>query len=262
MVKATLLYHLTLGDGGDAADGGRAARIAGSVLLADRVADIGSLLLLLTVMAASGWLEASIPSMQWMAHVRWIWIALFIAALIAAAARFAVKQSSVDRVRSVMLDVLRGMSGLTDRRLALALVFGSIAWGCETAILLQLARNVGVFLTPAQTFVGRKKDMIITGGFKVYPSDLEAVAVQHEGVLEAAIVGVASEKWGETPIAFVVRKPGRSDTPEAIRSWLNERLGKTQRVTALCIVSQLPRSAIGKILKQELRDDYAKTATH
>jgi acyl-CoA synthetase (AMP-forming)/AMP-acid ligase II len=69
---------------------------------------------------------------------------------------------------------------------------------------------------------------------------------------------VASRQWGETPVAFVELKPGRSESAEQIRLWANERLGKTQRLSALEIVQTLPRSAIGKVLKRELRDQYAQ----
>jgi acyl-CoA synthetase (AMP-forming)/AMP-acid ligase II len=106
------------------------------------------------------------------------------------------------------------------------------------------------------TLMDRKKDMIISGGFNVYPSDLEAVLFQHEAVKDAAVVGVASRQWGETPVAFVVLKPGRKDSAEQIRAWANERLGKTQRLSVLQLMESLPRSAIGKVLKRELRDQY------
>ncbi len=106
------------------------------------------------------------------------------------------------------------------------------------------------------TLMDRKKDMIISGGFNIYPSDLEAVLFQHEAVRDAAVVGVASREWGETPVAFVELQAGRSDAPEEIRQWVNQRVGRTQRLSALQIVSALPRSAIGKVLKRELRDRY------
>lgn len=96
----------------------------------------------------------------------------------------------------------------------------------------------------------RRKDMIISGGFNIYPSDLEAVVVDHPEVEEVAVIGVPSEQWGETPVAAVVGP----DDPEAIKAWANERLGKTQRLHAVRIVEALPRSAIGKVLKRELRD--------
>jgi acyl-CoA synthetase (AMP-forming)/AMP-acid ligase II len=108
--------------------------------------------------------------------------------------------------------------------------------------------------------VDRKKDMIISGGFNVYPSDLEAVLVGHDAVAEAAVVGVASERWGETPVAFVVLKPGFAVTADELKSWANERVGKTQRLADLRVVAQLPRSAIGKVLKRELREQYGASA--
>ena len=104
--------------------------------------------------------------------------------------------------------------------------------------------------------VDRKKDMIISGGFNIYPSDLEAVLVRHDAIAEAAVVGVASERWGETPVAFVVLKLDAAVSGEALRTWMNERVGKTQRLADLRIVARLPRSAIGKVLKRELREQY------
>ncbi|HUN94140.1 MAG TPA: class I adenylate-forming enzyme family protein [Burkholderiaceae bacterium] len=106
--------------------------------------------------------------------------------------------------------------------------------------------------------VDRRKDMIISGGFNIYPSDLEAVLRQHPAVADVAVVGVASEAWGETPVAFVVRRAGAPETAEALRAWANERVGKTQRIAGLRLVEDLPRSAIGKILKRELRDAWTR----
>jgi long-chain acyl-CoA synthetase len=106
------------------------------------------------------------------------------------------------------------------------------------------------------TLFDRKKDMIISGGFNIYPSDLEALLCEHPAVAEAAVVGVPSVEWGETPVAFVVIRAGSDITAEALRDWLNQRVGKTQRLSALHLVSELPRSAIGKVLKRELRDQY------
>ena len=107
------------------------------------------------------------------------------------------------------------------------------------------------------TLFDRKKDMIISGGFNVYPSDLEAVLREHPGVLEVAVVGVPSEQWGETPVAFVVLREVESTAAGELVAWVNERVGKTQRVAALHLLEELPRSAIGKVLKRELRDRYA-----
>ena len=99
----------------------------------------------------------------------------------------------------------------------------------------------------------RKKDLVISGGFNVYPSDLEAVLARHGDVADAAVVGVPSKKWGETPVAFVVTRAGATVDPEALREWANARLGATQRIAAIELIESLPRSAIGKVLKRELR---------
>lgn len=104
------------------------------------------------------------------------------------------------------------------------------------------------------TLMDRKKDMVISGGFNIYPSDLEMVLVQHDAVLEAAVVAMPSEEWGETPVAFVVLRPGASADAGALKSWANDRLGKFQRLNDVVMVDVLPRSAIGKVLKRELRD--------
>ena len=106
------------------------------------------------------------------------------------------------------------------------------------------------------TLLDRKKDMIISGGFNVYPSDLEAVLVLHPAVADAAVFGVPSQQWGETPVACVVRRAGHDDSAEQIRAWVNARVGKLQRLHAIELLESLPRSAIGKVLKRELRDRH------
>jgi long-chain acyl-CoA synthetase len=106
------------------------------------------------------------------------------------------------------------------------------------------------------TLMDRKKDMIISGGFNVYPSDLESVLHAYPAVAESAVVGVPSTKWGETPVAFVVAKSGHSLDPQELLAWANEKLGKTQRIAAIELTDVLPRSAIGKVLKRELRDSF------
>jgi long-chain acyl-CoA synthetase len=107
------------------------------------------------------------------------------------------------------------------------------------------------------SIVDRKKDMIISGGFNIYPSDIEAVLAGHDAVVEASVVGVPSETWGETPVAFAVA-PGQDAA--ALKDWLNSRLGKMQRVADVRLVDELPRGPIGKVLKRQLRDDYLTVA--
>ena len=103
------------------------------------------------------------------------------------------------------------------------------------------------------TLLDRKKDMIISGGFNIYPSDLEAVLRGHAAVADVAVIGVPSEQWGETPVACVVRRPGDTTSAETLLQWTNAQLGKTQRLARLTFIDELPRSAIGKVLKRELR---------
>ncbi|UUX94257.1 class I adenylate-forming enzyme family protein [Aquabacterium sp. J223] len=102
--------------------------------------------------------------------------------------------------------------------------------------------------------VDRRKDMIISGGFNLYPSDLESVLQSHPAVLEAAVVGLPSQRWGETPWGFVAARPGQALDGAALLAWANERLGKTQRLAGVSVVDSLPRSPIGKVLKRELKD--------
>lgn len=108
--------------------------------------------------------------------------------------------------------------------------------------------------------VDRKKDMIISGGFNIYPSDLEAVVRAHPQVADVAVIGAPSNRWGETPVAFVVLKRGGAAAAEELLAWTNSRVGKTQRLAAIELVERLPRSAIGKVLKRELRDAYRAKA--
>ncbi len=107
----------------------------------------------------------------------------------------------------------------------------------------------------------RKKDMIITGGFNVYPSDLEAELAKHPAVAESAVVGIPSREWGETPAAFIVLRGGAVATAEELRQWLNAKVGKTQRLTYTVVVESLPRSSIGKVLKRQLRDELKPAST-
>ncbi len=102
----------------------------------------------------------------------------------------------------------------------------------------------------------RMKDMIISGGFNIYASDLEAVLQQHPAVRDCGVIGIPSEQWGETPLALVVRDPAANVSAEEVQAWANERLGKLQRLSGVEFRDELPRSTIGKLLKRELREPY------
>jgi long-chain acyl-CoA synthetase len=102
----------------------------------------------------------------------------------------------------------------------------------------------------------RKKDVIISGGFNIYASDLEGVLSSHPDVADATVIGIPSQAWGETPAGLVVLHPGRTVDPEALREWANAQLGKMQRLSIVELRDELPRSAAGKVLKRELRAPY------
>ncbi|MEM1263811.1 MAG: AMP-binding protein [Pseudomonadota bacterium] len=102
--------------------------------------------------------------------------------------------------------------------------------------------------------VDRKKDMIISGGQNIYPADIEAVVIEHTAVNDVAVIGVASEQWGETPLAVVVAN--NDVEPDKLRDWANSRLGKQQRLAGVVVIDDLPRNPNGKVLKRELREQY------
>lgn len=105
--------------------------------------------------------------------------------------------------------------------------------------------------------VDRKKDMIDSGGVKVYPKDIEEIAAQHPAVREIAVFGIPHDKWGETPLAAIVLRPGFTAEAEELRDWINARVSaRYQRVHQVVIMSDFPRNAAGKILKREMRHPY------
>lgn len=104
------------------------------------------------------------------------------------------------------------------------------------------------------TIIDRKKDMIISGGFNVFPTDVEAVVGQHPDVADVCVIGVPHDKWGETCLALVI--PRRDTDAGAIRDWANARLAKYQRLHRVELREEFPRNALGKIMKRLLRDPY------
>jgi acyl-CoA synthetase (AMP-forming)/AMP-acid ligase II len=105
--------------------------------------------------------------------------------------------------------------------------------------------------------VDRKKDMIDSGGVKVYPRDVEEIAARHPAVREVTVFGVPDEKWGESPFAAVVLAAPGAANEEELREWINARVAaRYQRVKGVEILADFPRSTAGKILRRELRDRY------
>ncbi len=102
----------------------------------------------------------------------------------------------------------------------------------------------------------RVKDMIVSGGENVYPAELENALMAHPGVADVAVIGVPSERWGETPLAMVVRAPGSEVTEAELIAFCRERLAGFKVPSGVVWLDALPRNPSGKVLKKDLREPY------
>jgi fatty-acyl-CoA synthase len=117
--------------------------------------------------------------------------------------------------------------------------------------------DVGYFDEQGYLFiVDRKKDMIVTGGFNVFSSEVEAAVMAHPAVKDCAVIGVPDEKWGEAVKAVIELRPGQSVTPDDLIQFVKNQLGSVKAPKDVEIVEQLPRSSVGKVLKKEVRKKY------
>jgi long-chain acyl-CoA synthetase len=133
----------------------------------------------------------------------------------------------------------------------------AMLWRDERGTLFFRSGDLGRFDADGFLYLlDRKKDVIISGGFNIYATDLESVLSRHPDVVEVTVIGVPSERWGETPLALVVLRSGGAATAEQLRDYCNERVGKAQRLSAVELRTTLPRNAIGKVVKRELREPY------
>lgn len=105
--------------------------------------------------------------------------------------------------------------------------------------------------------VDRSKDMIAVGGFKVFPSQVEAVLLQHPAVREALVIGVPDAYRGECPRAYVTLQAGEDAEADMLKTWLNERMGKHERVDRVVIRADLPKTMVGKLDRKALRAEIA-----
>ena len=104
--------------------------------------------------------------------------------------------------------------------------------------------------------VDRKSDMIISGGFNIYPSEVEQVLHQHPAVFEAAVVPVPDEQWGESVKAVVVLKPGQTAKAEEIVRFCKERLASFKKPKSVDFVDELPKNPYGKVLRRVIKQGY------
>jgi len=103
------------------------------------------------------------------------------------------------------------------------------------------------------TLVGRSKDMIIRGGENIYPKEIEDVLTGDPTVLEAAVIGVPDDKWGETVAAYVQPRPGRVINPEALHALCARKLAGYKRPTTITVMDAIPKNAVAKTDKAPLR---------
>ena len=108
--------------------------------------------------------------------------------------------------------------------------------------------------------VDRKKDVIISGGENISSSEIEDALYQHPAVLECAVVGVPHERWGETPKALVVLRPGHAPTADDIIAFCRDHLAHFKCPTSVEFIAELPRTATGKLQKFKLRERYWSSA--
>jgi acyl-CoA synthetase (AMP-forming)/AMP-acid ligase II len=106
------------------------------------------------------------------------------------------------------------------------------------------------------TIVDRKKDMIISGGFNVFPNEIEQVISAHDAIQECAVIGVPDDKWGEAVTAVIQLKSGKSCQASDIISLVKQELGSVKAPKHVEFVQDLPRSPVGKVLKTDLRKQY------
>jgi long-chain acyl-CoA synthetase len=107
--------------------------------------------------------------------------------------------------------------------------------------------------------VDRKKEMIIRGGYNVYPREIEEVLYEHPAVAEAAVVGIAHDQLGEEVGAAVALKPGATATPEELRAYVKDRVAAYKYPRRVWLVDELPKGPTGKILRREVRPPDAET---
>jgi len=138
----------------------------------------------------------------------------------------------------------------------------------ETAEVLRADENGDVWLHTGDIgvmeedgyfkIVDRKKDMIIAGGFNIYPNEVEDVLYQHPAVMETAVIGVPDERRGEVVKAFIVLREGQPESEEAIREWCKQEMRAYMVPRYVEFRTELPKTMVGKILRRELKEEEKK----
>lgn len=106
------------------------------------------------------------------------------------------------------------------------------------------------------TIVGRSKDLVISGGYNVYPAEVEGVLNEQPGVAESAVIGVPHPDFGEAVVAVLVARPGAAPDPAALTAALKGRIAAFKVPKRVFVVAELPRNAMGKVQKNLLREQH------
>lgn len=148
--------------------------------------------------------------------------------------------------------VMRGYYGRED-------LTEASSWRAPNGDLFQRTGDIGRLDEDGYLhIVDRKKDVIISGGINVSATEIDQLIETFEEVLEAAVVAAKSERWGETPIAIVVPQPGRQLDAAKLCAAVNARLPRHSRLSAVHLATELPRNAMGKVVKRELRERFGQ----
>jgi len=104
--------------------------------------------------------------------------------------------------------------------------------------------------------VDRKKEMIISGGFNIFPREVEQAVMSHPSVQDCAVIGIPDPKWGEAVIAAIELRPGGAFDEQALIAHCKARLGSVKSPKSITVADSLPRSGVGKVLRREVRAPY------
>ena len=109
--------------------------------------------------------------------------------------------------------------------------------------------------------VGRGKDLIISGGYNIYPKEIELLLDEQDGVLESAVIGVPHPDFGEGVVGVIVPEKGQAPSEDAIMASIKDRVARFKQPKKIYILDELPRNTMGKVQKNVLREQYASTFT-
>jgi malonyl-CoA/methylmalonyl-CoA synthetase len=109
--------------------------------------------------------------------------------------------------------------------------------------------------------VGRSKDLIISGGYNIYPKEIELLLDEQPGVLESAVIGVPHPDFGEGVVGILVAKPGNTINEETVLSSIRDDIARFKQPKRIIVMDELPRNTMGKVQKNQLRETYKDLLT-